>query len=58
VRVSNESALGLYRAFGFAPAGIRQRYYENTEDALVMWAHDIQGADFAQRLEDARGERA
>ena len=58
VRVSNDAALGLYRAFGFAPAGIRQRYYENTEDALVMWAHDIQGADFARRLEEVRGERA
>ena len=24
------------------PAGIRARYYENTEDAIVMWCHDIQ----------------
>ncbi len=58
VRVSNEAALGLYRDFGFAPAGIRQRYYENSEDALVMWAHDIQGVDFARRLGDARGDRS
>lgn len=55
VRVSNEAALGLYRDFGFAPAGIRQRYYENSEDALVMWAHDIQGPEYAQRLGRARG---
>ena len=27
--------------FGFAPAGVRKRYYENTEDAIVMWCHDI-----------------
>lgn len=50
VRVSNNAAQGLYRSFGFAPAGIRQRYYENSEDALVMWAHDIQGPDFRQRF--------
>ena len=24
------------------PAGIRARYYEGTEDAIVMWCHDIQ----------------
>lgn len=56
VRVSNEAALGLYREFGFAPAGIRQRYYENSEDALVMWAHDIQEPEFARRLQRVRGE--
>lgn len=50
VRVSNVAAQSLYRQFGFAPAGIRQRYYENSEDALVMWAHDIDGDDFAERL--------
>lgn len=50
VRVSNEAAQQLYRGFGFVPAGIRQRYYENSEDALVMWAHDIQGDEFRQRL--------
>ena len=54
VRVGNEAAIGLYREFGFAPAGIRQRYYENSEDALVMWAHDIQGEDFRRRLENLR----
>lgn len=55
VRVNNDAAIGLYRDFGFVPAGIRQKYYENSDDALVMWAHDIQGSDFAQRLERARG---
>lgn len=50
VRASNSAAQALYREFGFAPAGIRQRYYENTEDALVMWAHDIQGDDFRRRF--------
>ncbi|MEY3034593.1 MAG: ribosomal-protein-alanine acetyltransferase [Actinomycetota bacterium] len=51
VRVGNDAAQGLYREFGFAPAGIRQRYYENSEDALVMWVHDIQGDEFRRRLD-------
>lgn len=50
VRVGNEAAQGLYREFGFAPAGVRQRYYENSEDALVMWIHDIGGDEFRERL--------
>ena len=41
VRVTNVGAQELYRRFGFAPAGVRKRYYENTEDAIVMWCHDI-----------------
>ena len=50
VRVSNRAAQELYRQFGFAPAGIRQRYYENVEDAIIMWAHDIDGPEYAARL--------
>ena len=41
VRVSSTGAQELYRRFGFVPAGIRPRYYENTEDAIVMWCNDI-----------------
>lgn len=50
VRVSNDAAREMYRRFGFAPAGIRQRYYENREDAVVMWAHDVDGDEYARRL--------
>jgi ribosomal-protein-alanine N-acetyltransferase len=50
VRVSNIGAQTLYRRFGFVPAGVRQRYYENTEDAIVMWCHDIRTEAFAARL--------
>ena len=50
VRVSSTGAQALYRRFGFAPAGVRTRYYENTEDAIVMWCNDIQGADYAELL--------
>lgn len=51
VRVSNVAARELYRRFGLAPAGIRRRYYPDGEDALVMWAHDIDAPAFAQRLD-------
>jgi ribosomal-protein-alanine N-acetyltransferase len=50
VRASNAAAQDLYRRFGFAPAGLRKRYYENTEDAIVMWCHDIQSDEYAERL--------
>ncbi|HUR78846.1 MAG TPA: ribosomal protein S18-alanine N-acetyltransferase [Acidimicrobiales bacterium] len=51
VRVSNEPAQGMYRKFGFRPAGIRKGYYaETNEDALVMWADDIDQPEYAQRL--------
>ena len=47
VRVGNVAAQELYRQFGFAPAGIRKNYYvETNEDALVMWAHDVDTADY------------
>jgi [ribosomal protein S18]-alanine N-acetyltransferase len=42
VRASNTAARRLYAAFGFAPGGVRRAYYQdNGEDALIMWAHDI-----------------
>ncbi|MEO6120700.1 MAG: ribosomal protein S18-alanine N-acetyltransferase [Acidimicrobiales bacterium] len=51
VRVGNLGAQGLYRAFGFVPAGIRRNYYvETNEDALIMWAHDIDTEDYSRRL--------
>lgn len=52
VRASNAPAQVLYRRFGFAPAGIRRNYYAETgEDAIVMWAHDIDSETYAQRLD-------
>ena len=58
VRESNRAAQELYRRFGFAPVGVRRRYYEQTEDAIVMWAHDIDGEDFAARLHSREAELA
>ena len=38
VRVSNETAITMYRRNGFKAAGVRTRYYaDNHEDALIMW---------------------
>ncbi len=50
VRVSNVGAQRLYESFGFETAGIRQKYYENVDDALVMWRYGIAEADFAAVL--------
>jgi ribosomal-protein-alanine N-acetyltransferase len=51
VRASNQPAQALYRAFGFAPAGVRKGYYvETKEDAIVMWANDVRHDEYAQRL--------
>ncbi len=36
VRVSNENAIALYKKFGFKEDGIRPKYYDNKEDALLM----------------------
>lgn len=53
VRVGNEPALALYRRFGLAPVGVRRNYYPETgDDALVMWARDIDSAEYAARIAD------
>ncbi len=50
VRVSNRPAQLLYQGFGFAPGGVRRRYYQdNGEDALIMWAHHIAAAEAVER---------
>lgn len=53
VRVSNRSAQGLYEQFGFDPVGRRKNYYVD-EDALVMWATDIDTDEYADRLAEIR----
>ncbi len=58
VRVSNAAAQGLYRRFGFEAAGVRKNYYENVEDAIVMWCRGINTADYAARLRELSPEAA
>jgi ribosomal-protein-alanine N-acetyltransferase len=51
VRVGNDPALALYARFGLAPVGVRRNYYPATgDDALVMWARDIDSDSYAERL--------
>ena len=46
VRVSNETAIGLYERLGFESRGLRRGYYtDNREDALVMWKDPPRSAD-------------
>lgn len=51
VRTGNTGAQALYAAFGFAPVGVRRNYYpESGEDAIVMWANDVDTEQYAKRL--------
>lgn len=51
VRATNRGAQRLYSGFGFVPVGVRPGYYAETgEDALIMWAHELQGPDVTARL--------
>jgi ribosomal-protein-alanine N-acetyltransferase len=51
VRMHNAPAQELYRRFGFKPVGVRKNYYvETNEDALIMWADDVDGDAYAARL--------
>jgi ribosomal-protein-alanine N-acetyltransferase len=53
VRSRNEAGLGLYHRFGLAPVGVRKAYYGD-DDALVLWAHDIDSAKYASVLDSLR----
>ncbi len=52
VRLSNKGAQELYRRFSFGPVGVRKNYYaETNEDALVMWAHEVDRAAYSELLD-------
>jgi len=52
VRLSNKGAQDLYRRFAFGPVGVRKNYYaETNEDALVMWAHEVDRAPYRELLD-------
>ena len=56
VAVHNERAQALYRRFGFVPVGVRKNYYPRTqEDAIVMFAYDVDSAAYAERLARIEG---
>jgi ribosomal-protein-alanine N-acetyltransferase len=50
VRASNTAAQELYRSFGFVPAGVRKKYYENVDDAIVMWCTDLAEPGYREHL--------
>ncbi|MFZ4721503.1 MAG: ribosomal protein S18-alanine N-acetyltransferase [Ilumatobacteraceae bacterium] len=58
VRVSNRGAQALYERFGFESAGIRKNYYENVEDAIVMWRRGILEPAYRDDLRDLCPEAA
>lgn len=49
VRVENDAARALYAGLGLAPVGVRPRYYGD-EDALILWAHDIDRPEYMEGL--------
>jgi ribosomal-protein-alanine N-acetyltransferase len=52
VRMSNRGAQELYRQFGFGPVGVRKNYYQEVnEDALVMWAHEVDRPEYTELLD-------
>ena len=53
VRLTNYRARDIYRRFGFVPAGVRKDYYRD-DDALIMWAHDIEDDAYTARIEEIR----
>ncbi len=55
VRESNEAAQRLYRKYGFTTVTVRKGYYSDTdENALVMWAGNLRGELYRNRLKALR----
>jgi ribosomal protein S18 acetylase RimI-like enzyme len=53
VAANNKPAQTLYRRFGFTPVSVRKNYYPVTgQDALVMWAYDIDSEEYTRRLDE------
>ena len=55
VRATNTDAQLLYERFGFSPVGKRKGYYQG-EDAIVMWALDVDAEEYGTRLDEIRSE--
>jgi ribosomal-protein-alanine N-acetyltransferase len=55
VRASNLVAQSMYRRYGFAPVGLRKRYYsDNNEDAIIMTSEALGSPSHEQRLATLR----
>lgn len=53
VRSKNHAARSMYTGFGLAPVGSRKGYYGD-DDALILWAHEIDSDEYRERLEGLR----
>ncbi len=52
VRESNVAAQRLYKKYGFSVVNTRRGYYsDNDENALVMWAGNLKGTIYRNRLD-------
>jgi ribosomal-protein-alanine N-acetyltransferase len=51
VRESNHAATKLYERFGFSAVGRRPRYYQDDEDAIIMWVVDADRFESRRRLD-------
>jgi [ribosomal protein S18]-alanine N-acetyltransferase len=52
VRISHHGAQRLYQRFGFKAVGVRKGYYADTgEDALIMWAYEVDQPEYAALLD-------
>jgi len=49
VRRNNDAAISLYEKYGFTRAGLRRRYYENAEDAVIMTTQPLESPAFQDR---------
>lgn len=53
VRAANDGARRLYNRFGMVAVGLRKHYYRD-DDAVIMWATDIDEPEYLGRLEEIR----
>ena len=55
VRVSNASAIALYKKYGFKKVGLRKNYYsDNREDADIMTTDPIMSLSYQRRFMELR----
>ncbi|MBV8153242.1 MAG: ribosomal protein S18-alanine N-acetyltransferase [Candidatus Eremiobacteraeota bacterium] len=55
VRETNDVAQRLYRKYGFTNVSVRRAYYsDNNENAVVMWAGNLRGQLYRNRLRALR----
>lgn len=57
VRAGNLAARRLYERLGFEDAGVRPGYYQDGEDAHVLWLHDVRALARRHEREPAPTDR-